>query len=294
MAFGGRLGWYVVIVVTALAVNVAADEERPKRKRLDIESIYYAQAGLVKSALAGVQPSRKGVPEIYFVGFAPDDAEDVFENEVKHVEALFRRSLGADGRTVLLVNSRNTVDELPLANGPNLTTVLEGLADRMGAEDLLFLHITTHGSRAHWLSVSFERLGLNDLSARKVGEIVNGAGLPWRVVVVSACFSGGFIKPLKSPRAMVITAANSRRTSFGCENGREYTYFGAAFYRDSLIDADFRAAFKRAVPLVRAWEKEQDHKHSKPQVWVGKEIAKKLPHTWKVPGQSAAVDATVP
>ena len=161
--------------------------------------------------------------------------------------ALLRERLGAQGRTVLLVNSRSTVDELPLANGPNLAAVLEGMAARMGPEDLLFLHITTHGSRKHRLSVSFENLGLNDLSAEEVGEIVDGAGLSWRVVVVSACFSGGFIKALKSPRAMIITAASAKRTSFGCKSGREYTYFGAAFYRDSLIDADFRAAFDRAA-----------------------------------------------
>ena len=155
---------------------------------------------------------------------------------------------------MLLINSRSTVDELPLANGPNLATVLEGMAARMGREDLLFPHITTHGSRKHRLSVSFENLGLNDLAAEEVGDIVDGAGLPWRVVVVSACFSGGLINALKSPRAMIITAASAKRTSFGCESGREYTYFGAAFYRDSLIDADFRAAFDRAVPLVRGRE----------------------------------------
>lgn len=280
MGFSGRWGWCFAIVATASVVNAQANEESAKKKGLDVESIYYAQAGLVKNVLAGVQSSREGVPEIFFVGFAPDDAEDVFENEVKHVEAQFRRSLGAEGRTVLLVNSRNTVDQLPLANGPNLAAVLGGMADRMGPEDLLFLHITTHGSRRHRLSVSFENLGLNDLPAKEVGEIINSAGLPWRVVVVSACFSGGFIRALKSPRAMVITAASARRPSFGCKNGREYTYFGAAYYRDSLTDADFLAAFDRAVPLVRAREEEQGHKHSKPQMWVGKKIGAKLPHTW--------------
>jgi len=242
----------------------------------------------LNAALDRVRFSLDDVAEVYFVGFAPDDAEDVFESEVKHVEALFREQLSADGRTVVLVNSRNTVDELPLANGPNLSAVLEGMAERMGPEDLLFLHVTTHGSRDHELSVSFENLGLNDLSAEEFAEIVDGAALPWRVVVVSACFSGGFIQALKSPRTMVITAASARRTSFGCENGRDYTYFGAAFYRDSLIDADFRAAFDRAVPLVRAWEKEQDYRHSRPRIWVGREIAAKLPHTWNPPGPGMA------
>ena len=284
MAFAGRSVCYIVIFLAGFAAGADSDEAIPDSEPLDIERVYYAQQGLVRAALDRVRFSSDDLAEIYFVAFAPDAAEDVFESEVKHVESLFREKLGADGRTVLLINSRNTVDALPLANGPNLAAVLAGMAARMGSEDLLFLHITTHGTKKHRLSVSFENLGLNDISARELGEIVDGAGLPWRVVVVSACFSGGFIRALKSPRAMVITAASAKRTSFGCENGREYTYFGAAFYRDSLIDADFRAAFDRAVPLVRAREKEQDYKHSRPQIWIGREIAAKLPHTWNPPG----------
>ena len=291
MTSAGRWVSNVAVVLAGFAAGAKPDEAVPEKKPLDIESVYYAQPGLVRSALDRVRFSSDDLAEIYFVGFAPDDAEDVFESEVLHVEALFREKLGAQGRTVVLVNSRNTVDELPLANGPNLATVLEGMAARMGPEDLLFLHITTHGSRKHRLSVSFENLGLNDLSAAQIGEIVDGAGLPWRVVVVSACFSGGFIKALKSPRAMVITAANARRPSFGCKNGREYTYFGEAFYRDSLIDTDFRAAFDRAVPLVREREKEKDFRHSRPQIWIGREIAARLPHAWDPSGNPSGPGA---
>ena len=288
MSFARRWSSYIAIVLTGFAAGAELGEAVPEKKPLDVESVYYAQHGLVRAALDRVRSSTDDNAEIYFVGFAPDAAEDVFESEVKHVEALFREKLGAQGRTVLLVNSRNTIDELPLANGPNLRTVLKGMAARMGPEDLLFLHITSHGSEKHRLSVSFENLGLNDLSAGELGDIVDDAGLPWRVVVVSACFSGGFIKALKSPRAMVITAASARRTSFGCENGREYTYFGAAFFRDSLIDADFRAAFDRAVPLVREREKEQDYKHSRPRIWIGKEIAARLPQAWNPSGPGTA------
>ena len=244
---------------------------------LDVESIYYDQPRLVQAALADVLVSEDGVPETYFVGFASSAKEDVFENEVKHVESLFRERLGAEGRTALLVNSRNTMDELPLANGPNLESILKGMAGKMGPEDLLFLHMTSHGSKDHKFSVLFESMRLNDLSAKRLGEIVNGADLPWRVVVVSACFSGGYIEELKSPRAMVITAASADRTSFGCENGREYTYFGAAYYRDSLTDGDYQAAFERAVPLVREREESKGYKHSDPQIWVGEDIVGKLP-----------------
>jgi len=273
VAFGALAG---LVACRGPAVPVVAPLP-VKRPALDVESLYYDQARLVQAALDDVLASQDGVPETYFVGFASSAKEDVFENEVKHIGSLFRDQLGAEGRTVLLVNSRNTMDELPLANGPNLESVLKGIARKMGPEDLLFLHMTSHGSKEHKFSVLFESMRLNDLSAKRIGEIVNGAGLPWRVVVVSACFSGGYIEELKSPQAMVITAASADRTSFGCENGREYTYFGAAYYRDSLTDGDFRAAFERAVPLVREREESNGYKHSDPQIWVGEEIVDKLP-----------------
>ncbi|MYL01714.1 MAG: hypothetical protein F4013_08470 [Gammaproteobacteria bacterium] len=257
----------------AAAVNAAEEEQAA----FDVERVYSNQEGLVQLALDKVRASEEGVAETYFVGFGSSDAQDVFENEVKLVEAQFREQLGAEGRTAMLINSRNTIDDLPLANGRNLAAVLSGIGRKMGPEDLLVLHMTSHGSRKHRFDVSFKPFRLRDLSAKRIGEIVDGANLPWRVVVVSACFSGGYIEALKSPRTMVITAASARRESFGCENGRDYTYFGEAFYRDSLTDGDYRAAFRRAVALVRKRERSKGFRHSRPQLWVGEEIEDKLP-----------------
>lgn len=255
------------------ASPAAAEEEQAA---LDVERVYSNQERLVQTALDRVLPSEEGVAETYFVGFGSSDAQDVFENEVKLVEAQFREQLGAEGRTAMLINSRNTINDLPLANGRNLAAVLSGIGRKMGPEDLLVLHMTSHGSRRHRFEVSFKPFRLRNLSARRIGEIVDGANLPWRVVVVSACFSGGYIDALRSPRTMVITAASARRESFGCENGRDYTYFSEAFYRDSLTDGDYRAAFRRAVALVRKRELSMGFRHSRPQLWVGEEIEDKL------------------
>ena len=244
---------------------------------LNVEHTYVKQAGLVREALAAVAPSQADVEETYFVGFAPYAAQNVFENEVKHVETLFRDRLGAEERTVLLINSHHTVDDVPLANGHNLRMVLEGVAAKMGPEDVLFLHLTSHGSSDHTLSVHFDNLGLNDLAADEIGAIVDGADLPWRVIVVAACYSGGFIEALKSPRALVITASRDDRQSFGCVHGREYTYFGEAFYRDSLDDHDYRRAFEDARRKVRDKEQRENLTPSEPQIWIGEEFAARLP-----------------
>ena len=276
----------IVTAITGAALWGTAQLVRPfplfnpvsdhRHERLNVERTYLKQERLVQEALDAVLASRPEIEDTYFVGFAPYSAQNVFENEVKHIDSLFRGKLGAEGRTTLLINSHHTVDDLPLANGHNLEAVLGGLANKMGPEDLLFLHLTSHGSSDHELSVYFDNLGLNDISAEELGEIVAKADLPWRVVVVSACYSGGYIDALKSPQAMVMTASRDDRQSFGCTHGRDYTYFGEAFYRDSLADHDYQSAFESAVEKIREKEEREDLTPSEPQIWIGDQVARKF------------------
>ena len=248
----------------------------PRQPPLNVERIYLDQPRLVGEALAAVRASRPGVAETYFVGFAPYSAQDVFLNEVRHAQTLFQEELDAEGRTLLLANSRETVDELPLANGHNLGLALRGVAAKMDPEDIAFLHLTSHGSDDHQLSVAFGNLGLNDLSAQEIGRIVDSANLPWRVIVVAACYSGGFIEPLQSPRTLVMTASSADNVSFGCEHGREYTYFGEALYKDNLVDGDYAGAFQRALKTVEERETQEGLEASEPQMWMGEDMAAKL------------------
>ena len=271
----GGAAWAVSVGLPAVALFRGLPE-RSSSPPVDIERTYVRQDELVRDALAAVRPSIPEVEETYFVGFASYAPQNVFENEVRHVEALFREELGAEGRVALLINSRETIDELPLANGHNLAAVLRGVGAKMGPEDMLFLHMTSHGSRDHEFVVDFANLRLHDLSAKEIGAIVTAANLPWRVVVVAACFSGGYIDELKSPRALVMTASREDRMSFGCEHGREYTYFGEAFYRDSVVDGDFVAAFEKARGIVEARERREEREPSEPQIWIGDEMARKL------------------
>ena len=273
----GAAVWGVVFVLPSTGTfrNLPDWSRAPP---LDIERTYMRQSELVDNALAAVRSSTPDVEETYFVGFASYAGQNVFENEVRHIDALFRERFGTEGRNALLINSRATVGELPLANSHNLAAVLRGFAAKMGVEDTLFLHMTSHGSRNHKFSVDFSNLPLRDLSADAIGTIVAEAELPWRVIVVAACFSGGYIDALKSPRALVMTASRADRESFGCEHGREYTYFGEALYRDSVTDGDFVAAFHKARGIVEARERREDREPSEPQIWIGEAMARKLAH----------------
>ena len=56
--------------------------------------------------------------------------------------------------------------------------------------------------------------------------MVNQAcGVRPTVVFVSACFSGVFVPALTGPNRMVMTAARPDRSSFGCREEDQYTFF---------------------------------------------------------------------
>jgi hypothetical protein len=87
------------------------------------------------------------------------------------------------------------------------------------------------------------------------------------VIVISACYSGGFIPELEDDHTLIITATSAERQSFGCEDRNEFTYFGEAYFRDTLPGSgNFVEAFEKAVEIVTAREKAEKFEHSNPQI----------------------------
>jgi hypothetical protein len=103
------------------------------------------------------------------------------------------------------------------------------------------------------------------------------SGIRWRVVVVSACYSGGFVDTLKNDETLVITASSADRQSFGCGNASDATYLAQALFADALQNTySFEAAFGRAKGLIEQWEGEKGYTASQPQIYVGNAIRAKL------------------
>lgn len=251
-----------------------AASETPFRPSIAVEDSYYAQAGLVENALAKLAPQRPGVVDLYFVGFGSYGAEDVFMKEVRAAREIVEAEFDGAGRSVGLINNYETHDEVPLANSHNLRQVLEGVGKVLDpAEDVLFLFLTSHGSADHWLSVRMDHMGFTDIGTQELAEILADSGIENQVILVSACYSGGFMDDLKGPQRLVMTAAAGDKTSFGCGNLREWTYFGQAFFDQALRETtDFQAAFHQAREQVASWEDEEDLVPSDPQIEVGAEI----------------------
>lgn len=245
---------------------------------LEAESLLFRQGQLVKRALDAVAPSRPGVPELYFVGFAGWGDQDVFRHEVLFADDLFEARFGTGAHSVVLLTHPDEVDSHPLATVTNLRAVLRGLADRMDpSEDILFLFLTSHGSAEHGLAVRLQDLPLRSLAPDELASMLRDAGIGWKVVVVSACYSGGFVDPLSDSRSLVITAARSDRPSFGCSDDATFTWFGGSYFRDALAETpSFVDAFRRAARRIRALEAQASFEASEPQMRAGREIEPKL------------------
>ncbi len=112
------------------------------------------------------------------------------------------------------------------------------------------------------------------------------AGIKWRVIVVSACYSGGYIAPLRDERTLVMTAADATHTSFGCGSESDFTYFGRALFDEELRRThSFPDAFARAAVTIRGWEREKDLTPSNPQIALGGLMADKLGAHGRAPGR---------
>ena len=242
------------------------------------ERLFHLQGELIERSLASIQRGRAGVREQYFVGFAPDASEEVFVRELRYVKRLFDERFGTAGRSIALASSNNALEELPIASVTNLARALERVGRAMNPdEDVLVLYITAHGDREHRLSAWQPPLELAPLTPTALARMLHDSGIKWRVVVVSACYSGGFVEPLRDDNTVVITAAAPDRTSFGCEAGRDFTYFGEAFFRDALAKtASFTEAFEIARQIVTQREAAERLPASAPQISVGRSIGELL------------------
>jgi hypothetical protein len=243
------------------------------------EEVLVKQPELLYAALNDLEDERPGVTDLYFVGFAPYAAEDVFRKDMEVARDLFDERFDTDGRSVALVNNPRTVLEEPLATVSNLRATLSVLGDTIDPEqDVVMVYLTSHGTRDHRLTVQFPPLDLDSLTPGALKQMLDDAGIKWRIIVVSACYSGGFIDPLKDEHTLIMTASATNRTSFGCGNGSASTYFGDALFQHALrFEDSFVKAFQQARVRIAAREQAEHRKASDPQLYVGTEMAAKLP-----------------
>lgn len=270
MSAGARLRTLGMLIVLFAPSSAATDDS----------TLAARDRGLLDAAFAAMPAQRPGHPDLYAIGFAGDGHEDVFRNEVAYLETLMSERFDARGRVIVLVNHADSLGSTPrpLATLDNLRDALMRIGKAMDRdEDLLLLFVTTHGTPDHELALQLYPLIDAALTPEQIRDALDDSGIRHRVLVISACYAGGFVSTLRDPDTLVIAAARHDRTSFGCGSASVATYFGRAWMIEGLNrSTSFIAAYDHATRRIARLERADDYPPSLPQIAIGTNIGTRL------------------
>jgi hypothetical protein len=169
---------------------------------------------------------------------------------------------------IVRFNTRKSGD----ATIESLAATLESAGKRLDSStDVLFAILTSHGS-PEGLDVTIGRKSTT-LTPPRLSDMLNRAGMRYKVVIISACYSGVFIPHLATADTLVIRAADANHPSFGCEDRAKWTFFGDAFFNVALRQsATLREAFTTARSLILRRELRNGFEPSHPQMAGGANV----------------------
>ena len=193
----------------------ALEHEKAGKARVapaEIARIEKAQPALLQAEVARLAPPRKGVTDFYALGIAGWADQGVFVKELDGGLQAIASVLPIKDRTVRLINRRDTLETVPLADLQNFQAAVHAIGDVMDKDnDVLVLFMTSHGEKTGF---ALELPGaMAELTPQQVAATLDGDGIKNRVVIVSACYSGIFVPPLQERQ-------HHRHDGFGCARTR--------------------------------------------------------------------------
>jgi hypothetical protein len=211
--------------------------------------------------------AENGARKTAVISFGLSSEQDVFRNEATGAASVVANRFGGDP-VIVRFNTRKSGN----ATIEALAETLETVGSRIeSSTDVLFLILTSHGSAAG-LDVTVGRRRTT-LTPSRLSDMLDRARVQYKVVIISACYSGVFIPHLATADTLVITAADANHPSFGCEDRAKWTYFGDAFFNAALRQtATLRDAFTTARSLILRRELRNGFEPSHPQMAGGANV----------------------
>lgn len=104
----------------------------------------------------------------------------------------------------------------------------------------------------------------------RLESMLDGCAQRPTVLVVSACYSGQYLRPgITRPERIVMTASAEDLTSFGCSNNNRYTFFDQCFLNAWPRQTQWGTLADEVRDCVRETERGGGFPSSKPQFFFG-------------------------
>jgi hypothetical protein len=208
---------------------------------------------------------------LFYVGLALYP-EAWSENDVVSLSDELQRNADFDVVPLIASNLTSSRRHFPVADNATTASLVRDAVDRAGPNDIVVVHISTHGGPGLLAS----RIGnrpTTTISGRVLAAQLAPLAGHASVVILSACYSGSLIAALRAPDRIIITAARSDRSSFGCAAEAQHTFFGTAELEGfAEPHRSLRQVFEAIRATVARMEREQDDTPSEPQVFVGNRV----------------------
>ena len=226
---GPSEGWWA-------APAVEDDAEAPSPAS---EPVLAVQSELLDDALDAIEDQRDGVTDLYFVGFAPDARHEGFREELENAQHVLDERFGTQSRSLILLNNRSTVTELPYATLTNLRRTLQEIGGAIDPDnDVVMLYLTGGSTPEHALAAVHPPLDLVDVTPQAVKQLLDSAEIRYRVIVVSACAAGAWVDALEDDDTAILVAAAGDAEPAGCEGGDSPSPLAQALFERALRTAD--------------------------------------------------------
>jgi hypothetical protein len=242
-----------------------------------MSALQFGQQARIDAEVARIASHATAQPEVFFLGLAGNGRQRLFAEEIALAAKVVGTRYHASDRELLLVNDARDLERRPLATPEALRHSLRALGRIMDPDDVLFIALSSHGGEDATIEIANAGMAPMSLGAEELAAMLRDAKIPRKVIVISACYAGAFVPVLADEHTTVITAAAADRTSFGCADDRDLTYFGEAFYRDALPGArTLQDAFERARHDIAEREREERIEPSLPQASFAPDVQSRL------------------
>ncbi len=278
-------------------------ESGPELQRGRDPRVMLADQRRLDTALAALQPERKGVVDAYVLSVALD-SDPVFAREARESGRVLTRRYDAEGRTLVLAGADGRGGTtLPSGSLTALSLALARVAELMDrSHDVLVLYVTAHGAPDAGIAYHDGDQGFGVLPPARLAALLDGLGIRNRLLLISACYSGAFVKRLMSDSTAILTAASATRSSFGCRAENDWTFFGDALINHALRKPQPLAdAAAEARKTIIGWERAGRLDPSMPQVTIGEGVGTwlgpleaRMPQAATAPVGAPATDALKP